>query len=182
MSPRGKKSRQRLRAAVIFAVGVYLIMFLRLHHANSSLLHQQQQEQEQNLAPTQRAKDEILEDTYHANVASNKTKVKQFTYRRDVVVPSTAEQRIKAEEVQQQLSEKYIVNASSPDPSFYKIPSDGTNLWDANEGLPDWIKSYMNWHKEKIKTLTPDTWQSERFFIMQCIAGIDDHHCGGTGK
>jgi hypothetical protein len=66
--------------------------------------------------------------------------------------------------------------------SFYNISSDGTNLWDDNmefESLPRWMKSYFDWHKHKRKTWTPDSWESERWMIMQCLAG-HDRKCGGT--
>jgi hypothetical protein len=66
--------------------------------------------------------------------------------------------------------------------SFYNISSDGTNLWDDDmefESLPRWMKSYFDWHKHKRKTWTPDSWESERWMIMQCLAG-HDRKCGGT--
>jgi hypothetical protein len=63
--------------------------------------------------------------------------------------------------------------------AFYNISSDGTNLWDKSTLLPKWIKQYLNWHRHKRKHLSEATWESERFFVMQCLGG-HDAHCGGT--
>jgi hypothetical protein len=64
---------------------------------------------------------------------------------------------------------------------FYNISSDGTNLWDDDkefESLPRWMKSYFDWHKHKRKTWSADSWESERWMIMQCLD--HDRKCGGT--
>jgi hypothetical protein len=66
--------------------------------------------------------------------------------------------------------------------SFYNMSSDGTNLWDNEDefgSLPRWMKRYFDWHKHKRETWSPQTWSSERWMIMQCLAGHDGK-CGGT--
>ena len=70
--------------------------------------------------------------------------------------------------------------------AFYSIPSDGTNLWDDMEKLPTWIKQYLNWHKHKMQSLSntgeydDGSLQTERWLVMQCLAGQDYKKCGGT--
>ena len=67
---------------------------------------------------------------------------------------------------------------------FYNISSDGTNLWDNDLRLPQWIKTYLNWHKHKRKTWNTINWQSERWLIMQCLDQKREekthNSCGGT--
>ena len=75
---------------------------------------------------------------------------------------------------------------------FYTIPSDENdgNLWDVDpiisKQIPQWMKSYFNWHKYKQKTVLqsndkdPQTLFNEnRWLIMQCL-GEHDNKCGGT--
>jgi hypothetical protein len=65
---------------------------------------------------------------------------------------------------------------------FYNIPSDGTNLWDdpsQTPKLPSWMQRYFNWHKHKRQTWSPETFNQERWLIMQCLAG-QDRKCGGV--
>jgi hypothetical protein len=65
--------------------------------------------------------------------------------------------------------------------SFYNISSDGTNLWDTDPKIPEWMKAYMNWHKWKRTTWNTQTnWTSERWLIMQCFGDQDNKRCGGT--
>lgn len=67
----------------------------------------------------------------------------------------------------------------SVDP-FYNVPSDGTNLWDEDLGIPAWMKAYFNWHKHKRQRLDPTRWADERWMVMQCLASQDGKRCGGT--
>jgi hypothetical protein len=71
--------------------------------------------------------------------------------------------------------------ASNINHTFYNISSDGTNLWDdPNTKLPEWMKAYMNWHKDKRQKWNTIDWGSERWLIMQCLADQDQKKCGGT--
>jgi hypothetical protein len=71
-------------------------------------------------------------------------------------------------------------SSKNSDP-FYNISSDGTNLWDdPNTKLPEWMKAYMNWHKDKRQKWNTNDWESERWLIMQCLADQDKKKCGGT--
>jgi len=75
----------------------------------------------------------------------------------------------------------------SVDP-FYTIPSDGTNVWDqppTSQLLPEWMKAYFNWHKHQRQTvlLMKDDvtkWKTQRWLVLQCLAGQDPLRCGGT--
>lgn len=70
-------------------------------------------------------------------------------------------------------------NGSGVDP-FYNIPSDGTNLWDHDPTIPQWMKAYFNWHKWRRQTWSPDSWADDRWMIMQCLRSQDKKKCGGT--
>jgi hypothetical protein len=64
---------------------------------------------------------------------------------------------------------------------FYNISSDGANLWDTSGKIPYWMKHYFNWHKQARKQLTESNWKSQRFLIMQCLAGAQyPQPCGGS--
>ena len=67
--------------------------------------------------------------------------------------------------------------------AFYTIPSDGSgNIWDdesISPKLPQWMKSYFNWHKHKRRTWSRETFDKERWIVMQCL-GDQDRKCGGT--
>ena len=67
--------------------------------------------------------------------------------------------------------------------AFYTVPSDGSgNIWDdesISPKLPQWMKSYFNWHKHKRRTWSRDTFDKERWIVMQCL-GDQDRKCGGT--
>lgn len=70
-------------------------------------------------------------------------------------------------------------NGSGVDP-YYNIPSDGTNLWDHDPTMPEWMKAYFNWHKWRRQTWDPDQWADDRWMIMQCLSSQDKRKCGGT--
>mmetsp|Transcript_22325 Transcript_22325/g.52591 ORF Transcript_22325/g.52591 Transcript_22325/m.52591 type:complete len:598 (+) Transcript_22325:101-1894(+) len=65
-------------------------------------------------------------------------------------------------------------------------PLSSKNLWDkgydeeATNGLPRWVKRYMNWHRWKRQNWDLDNWQNERWMILQCIRTQDKKKCGGT--
>jgi hypothetical protein len=171
MPLRGKKSSKwRVKAFFFFAALGYFALFLRLYQANSSIFREEEEEEES--SPF------AAKNTRNHHQLNAKTAVHENA-RRVPWLPNMTERRIKVKIVEKELAEKFVVNATFPDHSFYQTPSDGTNLWDANDKLPSWSQRYFNWHKEKMANLTAENWRSERFLIMQCITGIDTR-CGGT--
>lgn len=87
-----------------------------------------------------------------------------------------------------------LVNTSSPPPiletrvtlsdaHLKKEPLLKSNvssrLWHrSTTQLPDWIKEYFDWAVEQQQHLNPNTFQSYRYIVMQCLT--TDDHCGGT--
>jgi hypothetical protein len=72
--------------------------------------------------------------------------------------------------------EKDPPSSDETDP-FYNIPSDGTNIWDNSTVIPDWMKTYFNWHKHKRMHWRQGNWTNERWLVMQCLSY--DKKCGG---
>jgi hypothetical protein len=59
--------------------------------------------------------------------------------------------------------------------------NNNNNLWDKTMFLPDWMKTYLNWHKYHRQRIAdhPELYSDYRYFVMQCIRS-EDYHCGGT--
>ena len=96
----------------------------------------------------------------------------------DNVAEMSSSQMVQLKSWNESLAPQNSYNKTLDD--FYNISSDGTNLWDNDPRLPQWIKTYLNWHKHKRKTWNTINWQSERWLIMQCLAEQDKLRCGGT--
>ena len=100
----------------------------------------------------------------------------------DNVAEMSSSQMVQLKSWNESLAPQNSYNKTLDD--FYNISSDGTNLWDNDPRLPQWIKTYLNWHKHKRKTWNTINWQSERWLIMQCLdekrGSKSPTICGGT--
>jgi hypothetical protein len=58
--------------------------------------------------------------------------------------------------------------------------NDNKNLWDHSTILPDWMKEYFVWHRERRNFLIrhPDEWKSVKYYLVEC--SDDFNACGGT--
>jgi hypothetical protein len=52
-----------------------------------------------------------------------------------------------------------------------------TALRNSSTILPDWLKSYFEWHAETLKQLTPENYLDYKYFVLRCLK--IDTHCGG---
>jgi len=52
------------------------------------------------------------------------------------------------------------------------------NLWDSNPNIPDWMKSYFDWHQQQLATLSAENWQNYKYLILHCYKS--DERCGGV--
>ena len=38
------------------------------------------------------------------------------------------------------------------------------------KNIPDWLASYMDWHRQIKPTLTPDNWEQRRYLVLRCLS------------
>jgi hypothetical protein len=63
---------------------------------------------------------------------------------------------------------------------YYSRSNEAKPLWEYSTILPDWMKSYLVWHKERRAFLEdhPEHWRSLQYHVIECTRRYPN--CGGT--